>query len=194
MADVYFYIKKEELNNSLKYGIKLSKNYNGQTIINNINKKYIQGLLNPKDDLEKFNSTEFCCIRATISNDYLFVCDKSLLNSDYFSDNVIPISDYKFGYYRTPIILIVCSLLPEQLNTINKIIDVPVLYNSSQELYLENAIENLKLDTDNCNEIILNSLLEALEKKGILSKKYLDNTTILYQDSNGKIYTSKLNI
>lgn len=194
MADVYFYIKKDELNDSLKYGIKLSKNYNGQTVINNINKKYIQGLLNPKDDLEKFNSTEFCCIRATISNDYLFVCDKNLLNSDYFSENIISIADYKFGYYRTPIILIVCSLLPEQLNTINKIIDVPVLYNSSQELYLENAIESLKLDINSCNEIILNSLLENLEKKGILYKVYLDNNTFLYKDSNGKIYTSKTNI
>lgn len=194
MADVYFYIKKDELNDTLKYGIKLSKKYNGQTVINNINKKYIQGLLNPKDDIEKFNSAKYCCIRATVNNDYLFVCDKNLLNSDYFSNNIISLTDYKFGYYRTPIILIVCSLLPEQLNTINKIIDVPVLFNSSEELYLENAIESLKLEINNCNEIILNSLLENLEKKGLLYKKNIDNNTILYKDLNGKIYTSKIDI
>ena len=45
MADVYYYLKKEFLEDAIKFGIKLSDVYYSEININNTNKKYLLALL-----------------------------------------------------------------------------------------------------------------------------------------------------
>lgn len=187
MADIYCYIKNSNLESCLKYGIKLSVYYHDNVKVNSTSKQYILGYLNPKDNLEKFNSDSYTCIRATLNNDYLFITDISLMDSSYFEEGLIPIEEYKFGTFRNPIVLIFCSILSNQINKTNKIIDVPVLYDSSEEIYLKNSIETLSnIVTD---KILLEYLLDKLSKENKIEKIILENNNIVYKDSNGKIWT-----
>jgi len=187
MADIYYYLQNSKLNDCLKFGIKLSDYFNDEIEINNTNRKYLLGFLNPKDDLEKFNSNEYTCIRTNINNDYLFVTDSILLSSEYFEENLIPIERYKFGTFRNPIVLILSSILSNQINIINKIIDIPVLYNSSEELYLKNSIEYLRETIS--DEVLLEHLLNLLSNQNIITKISLPNGKIIYQDKNNKMWT-----
>jgi hypothetical protein len=191
MADVYYYVKKEDIETTLLYGLKLSENTCGEILINNINKNYMLGLLNPKDNIYSFNSDEFSCIRANIDNNYLYVTDLTFIGTDYFFQNIIPADEYILGKFRSPIFIILCTILPNQISTINKNIDVPVLYNNSLDLYLENNIEYLKEFVENPNEVILKSLLEHLTDINILIKTDLKNNKNAYIDiSDSKnIYT-----
>ena len=64
----------------LKYGIRLSKNFNKELNINGYVKPFLIGLLNPKDDLEKYNSNDYTCLKLDILDDHLRVIDKELIN------------------------------------------------------------------------------------------------------------------
>lgn len=184
MADVYYYLKKENFENTLRFGIKLSDAYFSEININGTNKKYLLALLNPKDNLDKFNSNEYACIRANLNNDYLFVSDKNLLDTPYFEEFLTPICDYKYGDFKNPVVVVTCSFLPDQIFKINKYIDVPVLYNSSEELYYECASQKLKDLLPNSNEIILKALLEEANKKKLINTINLSSNTIYKQGSS----------
>ena len=56
MATIYFYVKSSKLNETLRYGIKLSQNFSHIIPIKGTEKKCMVGLLNPKDDIDKYNS------------------------------------------------------------------------------------------------------------------------------------------
>ena len=60
--------------------------------------------------------------------------------------------------------------MPDQVFKINKYIDVPVLYNSSEELYYENSIEKLKEILPNANEIILRALIKEASNNNLLDE------------------------
>lgn len=188
MADVYFYIDKNTLTNTLRYGMKLSQNYHAEVSIDTVLKKCMFGVLNPKDDLTKWNSSDCACIRAELKNDYLFVTDSIFINTNFFEKGLIPIEKYKFGTYKTPIVITLCSILPEQLHNVNKYIDVPVLYDSSKELYYKNSIENLKDSIKNSDTIIFNALIKEFIKDNKMEEINLNNGNIVYKDKNNRIY------
>jgi len=53
---------------------------------------------------------------------------------------------------------------------LNKGLDSPVLFDNSEELYINNAIENLKEDYPDINDIMLYFFYRDLEKKGKLKR------------------------
>jgi len=188
MADVYFYIDKNILTNTLRYGMKLSQNYHSEVFIDTVLKKCMFGVLNPKDDLIKWNSTDCSCIRAELKNEYLFITDSIFINTNHFEKSLIPINEYKFGTYKTPIVITLCSILPEQLHTVNKYIDVPVLYESSKDLYYKNIIECLKEEISHSDEIIINALLNEYVKTNSLEEITLNNNVKIYKNKFGYIF------
>ena len=66
MADIYYYMKSDDVKDVLSYGLKLSEEFLGQKMIRGFEKKYMIGLLNPRDDMEKYESIEYTCIRMKI--------------------------------------------------------------------------------------------------------------------------------
>ena len=187
MQEIFYYVKNESLNNYLNYGIKLSENYDRKLIINDLEKLYMSGLLNPKDDLEKFNNREeYTCVRITLDNINLKIVDNYLYNTKYYESSIINLSEYKLGNYIKPEVLIPVSILPENIEEINYEIDFPLLYDNSNELYVNNLIENISLTLPNSDIIKLRALLEEFARVNNLKKETI-NGKFFYISGNGNM-------
>lgn len=132
MAIVYRYVKKDDSSDLLKYGIRLSKQFDKEVNFNGYSKPCICALLNPKDNEDKFNSDLYVGLKIDVSNEYCKVVDSSL-NED--ERTVLELNDYILGTFKTPEILITTSILPEKISLLNKDIDVPVLYDNSRDYF-----------------------------------------------------------
>ena len=132
MAIVYRYVLKERAEDCLKYGIRLSNQFDKELEWNGEKKPCITGLLNPKDSEYKFDSDEYVGLKIEIANNYCKVTDTSELADE---TPIVPLDDYKLGSFKNPEVLITSSVLPEKISLLNKDIDVPVLYETSRDLY-----------------------------------------------------------
>jgi len=78
MVEVYYYIPKEEVENAVECGLKLSEYFDKEVVIGNTRQKCISALLNPKDDMEKYRSESLRCVKLELPPEYCFVADKYL--------------------------------------------------------------------------------------------------------------------
>ncbi|MCX7773208.1 MAG: hypothetical protein N2376_08880, partial [Clostridia bacterium] len=65
--------------------------------------------------------------------------DPSLMNR--YKEALTPLSSYRFGTFRSPEVLVMASILPESIEVMGKALDIPILYESSELLYLNNMLE-----------------------------------------------------
>lgn len=143
MAIIYFYTKKENVVDFLRYGIRLSHHFTKELNINGYVKQCICGLLNPKDDEYKYNSDEYTCLKLDIANEYCNVFDSSDVDDNTLSSNIVSINDYAFGSFKNPEVAITSSVLSEKISLLNKTIDVPVLFDNSRDLYYECKVREM---------------------------------------------------
>ena len=143
MSIIYYYTKKDNLPIYLKYGIRLSKNYDEEFNISGYKKPYLLGLLNPKDDMSKYNSNDYTCLKLDVLSNHCKVINYSIqLNINEITP-YIPLEEYKFGTFKNPCILIDTSIISDKISLYNKIIDVPLLYDNSEDFYYE--LQNQKI-------------------------------------------------
>ncbi len=189
MVEIFYYVENNNLNDYLNYGIKLSECFDRKLLINNLEKLYMVGLLNPKDDLEKFNDREnYTCVRLLLDNISLKIADNYLYNTEYYENSIMNLSEYRLGNYINPEVLIPVSILPENIEIINYEIDYPLLYDNSEELYINNLIENISLTLPNSNIVKLKALLEEFQKVNNLKKETLNGKTFYISEDGNMLY------
>ena len=120
MATIYFYVKSSKLNETLRYGIKLSQNFSHKIPIKEIEKKCMVGLLNPKDDINKFQSDEYVCLKLNLYPEQCYIINEVALVIPPKDYEVINLKDYKYGEFESPRVLFSCSILPEEITLLNK--------------------------------------------------------------------------
>lgn len=144
MSIIYYYTKNENLPIFLKYGIRLSKNFDKELNINGYTKPYLIGLLNPKDDVLKYNSTESTCLKLDLLDSHCKIIDFSSLELATTQPiDYIPLEEYIFGTYKNPVVLIDTSVISDKISTYNKIIDIPILFDNSEDFYYELQIQKM---------------------------------------------------
>jgi len=185
----YYYIPIEEKEDILSCGIKLSVKADRIITINDTLTTFcISALLNPKDDLEKYKSYNFICLRLEIKDEYCYIANKDLLHiEDFYEKSVTKLSDYILGSYSAPECLITCTILPESISIKNKVIDFPILYDNSRDLYLNNLIYDMKDVYNNYDEVTLGLFLENLCSNGKF-KKIEKNDLSIYTGKSGQTY------
>ena len=205
MAEVYYYVPAEDSDYIIECGLKLSRWYEKEILIEGINKKCFSALLNPKDNMEKFSDEHLKCIKLDIPSEYCYVADKYLYEAglyipeimESYYKSIIPIEKYLFGLYRLPECLVTTTVIPEQVGILNKAQDIPVLFNSSEELYINNLTEINKEIYEDFDDMILyyfySKLAEyknitCIEDKNNEMAIFIDNTNI----KKDKIYTIKI--
>ena len=143
MSIIYYYTKNENLPIFLKYGIRLSKNFDKEIYINGYKKPYLIGLFNPKDDINKYDSKNYTCIKLDVLSNH---CKVINLDGNEFLDEMIkhiPLEEYKFGTFKNPCVLIDTSIMSDKISLYNKIIDIPLLYDNSEDFYYELAVSKI---------------------------------------------------
>jgi len=186
MVEVYYYLPVEEVTHAVECGLKLSKHYDKEVLIQGESRKCISALINPRDDLEKYRSERLRCVKLELPYDYCYVADKSLyevgLNSseamELYRRSVVPVQEYKFGMYRLPECLVVSTIIPGQISVLSKMLDSPILYHNSEELYINNIIENYKDGHGYFNDAMLYSFYSRLAKTEKIDKIEDNNSGI----------------
>ncbi|MGE5329348.1 MAG: hypothetical protein ACM3KR_07565 [Deltaproteobacteria bacterium] len=166
--DAYLYIPSNEKTDALMCGIKLSSKADKTVEIKGYPTQCISALLNPRDDIKKYKSSAFSCLRIDVSSESCYIADKSLYGNkdlkELYSKTIIPPKDYIFGTYRNPECLIPRTILPENLSDADKPLGSPLLYQSSEELYINNLLENFREKYPDFNETILSLFIELNQK------------------------------
>lgn len=191
----YYYISTLNKEDSLNCGIKLSVNADRNVPINGYMTPCISTLLNPKDDLTNYKTSNFICLRIEIKDEYCFIANKELYGNkntiDLYNQSIVAPKDYIFGTYRIPECLITCTILPENISEKNKIMDFPILYDNSENLYINNLIYDMREKYKYYDEISLKLFLDKLESQGQF-KKIENEDSIIYSNQAGEIYTIKV--
>jgi hypothetical protein len=143
MSVIYYYTKKNNTVNLIKYGLRLSKSFDREVNLNGYTKQCITGLLNPKDDLNKYDSDEYDCLKLEMNNSYCKVIDTSFFIENSHSVNYIDLEKYILGTFKNPEVLITTSVVPEKISILNKIIDIPVLFENSRDLFYQCRITEM---------------------------------------------------
>ncbi|AEV70476.1 hypothetical protein [Acetivibrio clariflavus] len=194
MVEVYYYVPQDKVRDSIECGLKLSQWYEKEVQIEFENKKCLCALLNPRDDMDKYKSPDYKCLRLELYPEYCYVADKSLyelgLQHDevmkLYMDSIIPIKDYIFGMYRLPECLVTTTVIPEQISLLDKGLGSPILFNNSEELYINNLIEDFRQKYDDLNDRLLFGFfkgrategeMEMIEKDGNRFVAFIDKKT-----------------
>lgn len=163
MATIYYYIPREKLMETLRCGMKLSEHYAYRIPIRGSDKKCMVGFLHPKDNKTKWESDQDICLKLQLPIEHCYVINEVSLLIPPKEYDIIPLADYRYGTFENPRVLFYSSLLPEEISTWNPIIDEPLLFDNSSDLFYQQQIATIMEDHS------LSDIYYAL-------CEYLDNT------------------
>ncbi len=202
MIEVFYYIPAEKAENAVECGIKLSEWYTKEVKINSDMKRCITGLLNPRDDLEKYMSSQYRCIKLEVMPKYCFIGDSLLYElglkypdvMEMYLKSIIPADSYTFGDYRQPECLITSTILAEQISLLGNGLDTPIFYNNSHELYFNTIFEGLKETYDDLNDALLYYLFKGLAEAGKATciEDADQGLAAFESNTDGRIYTLRI--
>lgn len=190
MKYAYFYIKTEEYNNCLKYGLKLSDNINKTIKLENLSKSGFVCYISPKDSC-LYNDINYKCAKIDISDlRNVFVIDDTFENYDFYNEFIVEASKYTYGLFENPKILICTSVIPERIYKYNKLMDSPLPYDNSKDFYYLKKIYYLldekHLDLNESLDYLLHSMVDKNQIKCFSNE---DESIQVFVDKNGKKYT-----
>lgn len=197
MPEVYYYVKSENVSNIIDCGLKLSTFHSKEVIIEEEKKLCFSGLLNPKDDLELYNSTSIRCLKLQVKSEKCFVADRFIYENVQGSDmelyykTIVPIEQYMFGTYRLPECLITTTILAGEASILDKRMDSPILYSNSEELYINNILQELREQYAEIDDSLLYYFLDKLADLAKLDK--IENCDIgtVFKNELGRTYCIK---
>ncbi len=194
MRNLYIYLENKNLENVLKYGIKLSEFSNKSIDINNSNKVGIIAYLTPKDS-EFFFDNNYTCIRINTENLNYYVYNKIVENTKLIEKFIVDGNNYIEGDFEEPIAIICSTILPENIFLYNKIKDVPLIIEDSKEYYYEKSINKMLQSGNFSNYELYQILLILGNQKKFFSKEDINDNLKIYKDiKSNKIYTKKNSI
>ncbi len=200
MADVYYYVPNSEVSNATECGLKLTQWGEKEIEVEGMTKKCIIALLNPKDDIVKYRSNDYTCLRLEIKLRHCFVADAMLFEvglesteaMKLFNESIVQADKYIYGTYRIPECLVTTTVISDQIKVLDKRIDLPILFDNSEELYMNNIIENYREEYRNFNDMMLYTFnMKLVEAKKATMIKDDKSGIAIFQNSVG-IFTVKI--
>ena len=139
--------------------------------------------LHPADCVQ--DSARSAVLKITLEDGKAFV-GEGLFQGERFEKTLIPAKDYRYGMYRNPRCMIICSVFPEQIERYNLAMDEPLFYESSDSLYREMALSRVQ-EKDEFKELALRSYYDREAELG-RCQRYEEGQTVMYvSKEDGKI-------
>lgn len=201
MIEVYYYVPSEEAEDVVQCGLKLSKWFDREVLINGESRKCLTALLNPKDDIEKYRSGRYKCVKLEVLPKYCYVADSYLYRMglsnpaamELYYESIMPVEDYVFGSYRLPECLVTSTVIGEYISMFEEKLGSPLLFDNSEELYLNNIMEEYQDEHIEFIDAMLYCFYSKLAEMGKLKK--MEDTenrvTVFFDQSGSKRYTIK---
>jgi len=200
MPEVYYYVKSENVSDIIDCGLKLSAYYNKEVVIDDEKKLCLSGLINPKDDLDLYKSNSFKCLKLQVKTGKCFVADRFIYDTfkaqgqdmESYYKTIVPIEQYSFGSYRLPECLVTTTILAGEASVLDKRMDSPVIYSNSEELYINNILQELREQYAEIDDSLLYYFLDKLADLAKLDKIEDSNTgKAIFKNQSGRTYCIK---
>ncbi len=202
MIEVYLYVPVDEVENIVECGLKLSKWWSKSIIFDGESRNFISALLNPRDNTPDREGCGMRCIKLELPEDRCLIADSWLyeLRLEWdkamrlFLNSIVPAEKYVLGSYRMPECLIESTVMPESIKVVDKRLDSPILYSSSEDLYVNNIIETCKDRCENFSEALLYCFYSKLADEGRLTKIEDDakGIAVFFKDNGEKRHIVKI--
>lgn len=200
MVEVYYYVKSENVADIVDCGLKLSAFHDKEVNIGQEKKQCFSALLNPKDDLDLYRSKSYTCLKIQVDNEKCYVADRFIydtaqdekLDMELYYNSIIPIDSYIFGTYRRPECLITTTILEGEAYVLDKRMDSPVIYTNSEELYINNILQEFRERYDAADDYLLYYFFNKLSEMSVLEKyENTENGTAVFKTGAGRSYCVK---
>ncbi len=197
MPEVYYYVSSDKVSDILDCGLKLSAFFDKEVMIDGDVQQCFAGLINPRDDMGSYNSDSLTCIKINVRSDKCYVADRFVYdtikekpeNLELYNKSVIPLEKYIFGTYRKPECLITSTILAGEAARLDRCMDLPVIYENSETLYINNIINNFREQYDKFDDYLLYSFFSRLEEMGKVNTiKSSDGGKAVFTTGSGEIY------
>lgn len=202
MIEVYYYISVNFTKSIVESGLKLSQWHDKEVPLNGQMKKCVSALLNPKDDMHKYRSHEFICVKLKVNKTFCYAADRFLFNLsknipevlDLYIKSVIPVENYIFGMYRIPECLVTTTVIGDMITLLNKRRDSPILFDNSEDLYINNLIQVNKEKTPGFSDAVLYSFYSKLAELGRVKKVESPgkNTALFIDEDKEEVYSLRI--
>jgi hypothetical protein len=200
MIEVYYYLINDKVDYYVECGLKLSEWASRTVKIDGILKNCIVALINPRDDMEKYKSDAFTCVKIRVDKRYCYVSEgclykaglKSVKLMGEYEKSIAPAEHYVFGTYRQPEFLITTTIIGGNISIYNKKMGPPILYKNSAELYINNLVEAFREKYNDFNNNIMYYLFEKISSETSRFEKIVDseNSMNFYKDTeSGRVYS-----
>jgi len=173
--DVFFYIKHQDVERVSETGLKLNEWSDRKISIKGIWYPCIHALLNPMDEPEKFHDDNYIPLKIHVDPKHSIVAEGLFYNDFFFNSemnklynkSVMLFEKYTFGIYRRPECLLTGTVSNKYFTQMDKLIDVPILYGSSEEIYLNRQLQAGRDSYENFEEKLLYRFYHNLYEKGL---------------------------
>jgi hypothetical protein len=180
MAGVYFQVRTEQVSDAVQCGLKLSEHADRELVLPGQTqpRRVMTAWLHPADLPDRGTAHGHTCLRLEVDPARCFVGDGDLYRmgqrhpelAAQHQASMVALQQYRFGTFRAPECAIPFSVLDTQIAVLGRSLDVPVLYESSEALYLQrlmNAYEEARQDGGNA---LFFAWCRLLESKGLMTR------------------------
>jgi hypothetical protein len=202
MIEVYYFISTKDVENAVECGLKLSQWFDKEAIIFGEQRKCISALLNPKDDLEKYKSDAFTCLKIEMAINDCFIGDNALYQMgmqfpqvmDLYHKEIIMMEKYIFGSFRMPECLISSTIISDQISILDKWIDSPVIFGDSEDLYTTKMIEGYKDNQKEFYDTLIYHYYNHLTQEGMAQKveSLQSGMAVFVEKESGNVVTTRI--
>lgn len=187
MLDSYIFIHRDKLDEIEGCGMRLSQWADRTVFVNGEERNYISSLFNPRDNIEKYKSKDYKVVKLNVDIEYCFVAEGFLLkegfnspeNLSLYTRSIIPAKEYILGMYRRPECLTSKTVMPYEMEIPSKALSFPLFYESSESLYLNKLMENMREENSRFNDIVLYYYFNRMAKNGEIDKVTDENAGIV---------------
>ena len=188
---VFYFTKIDSAEEVMDCGIKLNQYFEREITVNEFKKRFLLTYLHPADST-KFSDDTYKAVKIKAPDDTSYIAEGALYdeeNMSLYESSLVPIREYRLGTYRKPECLIQCTLLPHQIEDFDRRRDEPILYDCSENLYLNRVLYKVREEFSFFDDLALERYYDVLVEEGKYIKEECNRFNVYINNDDNEIIT-----
>ncbi len=189
---VFYYVPSILSGEILECGLKKNEWWEREAELNGEKKSCMVAYLHPVDCPHR-KDPSYVPIQIDLAEESAYVAEGALQSQrEWYERSIVPLSSYSLGQYRQPECLIPKTIFPNRLFAYDCRRGEPILYESSEALYL-NRIKCQAIETyEDFYELAMMAYYEKLVRQGDYEAVPGTAVTVYRKKDDGRLITVKL--
>jgi hypothetical protein len=188
---VFYFTKIDSAEEVMDCGIKLNQYFEREITVNEFKKRFLLTYLHPADSTKFYDDT-YKAVKIKAPDDASYIAEGALYdeeNMSLYESSLVPIREYRLGTYRKPECLIQCTLLPHQIEDFDRRRDEPILYDCSENLYLNRVLYKVREEFSFFDDLALERYYDVLVEEGKYIKEECNRFNVYINNDDNEIIT-----